>query len=101
MVIGPKSSIHTFQNYLIIVSPPFVPSAASQSATVRNLVNRNNGKDRSATTDIARVGIFQLEHKFVAHSSAFDDGVRDVFVQWGKVYVLSNEGKVRFSNLIQ
>ena len=78
-----------------------MPSAASQSATVRNLVNRNNGKDRSATTtDIARVGIFELEHKFVAHSSAFDDGVRDVSVQWGKVYVLSNEGKVRFSNLI-
>ena len=35
---GNKSSVHTHLNYLVIVSPPFTPSAASAPANVRNLV---------------------------------------------------------------
>jgi hypothetical protein len=104
---GSKSAIHLFGSYLIIVSPPFVPTAASQSATVRNFVAKN--RDWSGKNDIARVGLFDLQHKFIgayhppsplalishtAHSSAFEEGVRDVFVQWGRVWVLGHDGKL-------
>ncbi|KAL5529475.1 hypothetical protein ACEPAG_5460 [Sanghuangporus baumii] len=88
---GYKSSIHTHLNYLVIVSPPFFPSAASNSATVRNFVARNQLPDR---TDVSKVTVFDLENKFVAHSSTFVEGVRAVVSEWGHIYVLTNDGKL-------
>lgn len=64
---GPKSAIHILDDYLIIVSPPFQPSAASGSATVRQFVAKNRSNDQ----DIARVGIFELNHKFIAVSKPY------------------------------
>jgi len=60
---GPKSALHLFGNYLIIVSPPFVPSAASNSATVRNFVAKNQSSN--GTSDIARIGLFETVHKYI------------------------------------
>ena len=37
LVTGSQSSVHTHLNYLVILSPPFIPSA-SASVTVRNFV---------------------------------------------------------------
>lgn len=108
---GAKSAIVTYNNYLIITSPPFVPTASSQSATVRNFMReqRGNGqtngaaaKDSAASatgtldtsTDISKVTIFDPENKFVAFSGAFPEGVRDVFCEWGEVFVLTNDSKV-------
>lgn len=91
-VTGHKSSIQTYLNYLIIVSPPFVPSAASNSATVRNFVAR---AANSTATDISKVTVFDPENKIVAFSGPFQEGVRDVLCAWGKIFVLSNDGKVK------
>merc|ERR1712093_966002 len=72
---GPKSAISTFHNYIIITSPPFLPSASSQSATVRNFVREQRAVLSSSsttssaydtTTDIAKVTVFDPENKFVA-----------------------------------
>lgn len=87
---GPKSALRSYEHFLVIVSPPFHASAASGSATVRKYVAQN----RDASGDIARIGIFDLKHKIIAHSSAFEQGVRDVFVQWGKIWAVANDGKL-------
>jgi vacuolar protein sorting-associated protein 11 len=92
---GTKSSVHAYGNSIVIVSPPFIPSAASNSATVRDYVarNANAGRDYMGS-DISKVSIFDLELKFIAHSGTYTEGVRDVFCEWGDVFVLTNDGKV-------
>lgn len=94
-IIGHKCAIHIYKDYLVVVSPPFIPSAASNSATVRKFVAKHNAEASSiGSTDISRVGVFDAKHKFVAHSSAFKEGVREVFVVWNRIYVLCNDGRV-------
>lgn len=88
---GHKSSIQAYSNYLVIVSPPFLPSAASNSATVRNFVAR---APNSMGTDISKVTVFDPDNKIVAFSGPFQEGVRDVLCAWGKIFVLSNDGKL-------
>jgi len=46
-------------------------------------------------TDIAKVTVFDPENKLVAFSGTFPQGVREVVSQWGGIYVLSNDGKVK------
>ena len=47
-------------------------------------------------TDVSKVTVFDLENKFVAHSGTFVEGVRAVVSEWGHIYVLTNDGKVRW-----
>ncbi|KAI0771073.1 hypothetical protein BD413DRAFT_663912 [Trametes elegans] len=88
---GPKSSIYTHRNYIVIVSPPFTPSASAASATVRNFVAKSSVPPGS---DITKLSVFDPENQFVAHSGTFMEGVREVFSAWGKLYILSNDGKL-------
>ncbi|KII88329.1 hypothetical protein PLICRDRAFT_688881 [Plicaturopsis crispa FD-325 SS-3] len=86
---GHKSSVHAHLNYLVIVSPPFVPSASAASATVRNFVARTTN---AGDADITKVTVFDPENKLVAYSGAFTAGVREVISAWGQIYVVSNDG---------
>jgi hypothetical protein len=88
---GHKSSIHTHLNYVVIVSPPFIPTASAASATVRNFVARSVNPSDS---DITKVTVFDPENKLVAYSGTFTQGVREIISQWGHIYVLSNDGTV-------
>lgn len=38
--------------------------------------------------------VFDLENKLIAHSGTFGEGVREVVSQWGKIFVLGNDGSV-------
>ncbi|CAL1708669.1 unnamed protein product [Somion occarium] len=87
---GQKLSVHTHRNYLVMVSPPFSPSASAASATVRNFVTRST----DANAEITKVTVLDLENKFVAFSSTFTDGVREIFLASDEVYLLSNVGKL-------
>lgn len=89
--VGQKSSIHSHSNYLVIITPPFFPTHASPSATVRNLLARS---PNAAETDITKVTVFDPENKLVAYSGTFKQGVREVISQWGNIYVLSTDGSV-------
>ena len=83
--------MHTHLNYLVIVSPPFIPTAGAASATVRNFVARTAN---SGDADITKVTVFDPENKLVAYSGAFPQGVREIISAWSKIYVLTNDGKV-------
>ncbi|PCH37664.1 vacuolar membrane protein [Wolfiporia cocos MD-104 SS10] len=85
---GQKAAIHTYMNYVIIVSPPFTPTAGAASATVRHFVKSNG----SGSSEITKVTVFDPENKFVAYSGTFTEGVREVISAWDKVYVLANDG---------
>ena len=88
---GHKSFVLTHLNYLVIVTPPFTPTASSTSATVRNLVAANRTK---VEEEVSKVSVFDLENKLIAHSGTFGEGVREVISQCGKIYVLGNDGNV-------
>lgn len=90
--IGHKSSIHTHLNYVVIVSPPFMPTASAASATVRNFVARSPNPNES---DITKVTVFEPENKYVAYSGTFTHDVREVISQWGQIYILTSDGNVR------
>lgn len=96
---GPKSAILTSGSHIVITSPPFIPSSSSQSATVRNFVRDQRATQTKASaydpsTDIAKVTIFDAENRFVAYSGAFPEGVREVFAEWGDLFVLTNDSKL-------
>jgi vacuolar protein sorting-associated protein 11 len=86
-------SIHTHLNYLVIVSPPFAPSASSASATVRNFVARS-GLASGANSDVTKVTVFELENGIVGYSGTFPGGIREIFSAWDEIYILPNDGKV-------
>lgn len=85
----------THSSYLVIVSPPFVPSSDSAYLTVRNYVAASNP---APDEDITRVTVFDLANKLVAYSGAFKQGVREIVSAWGQIYILSNDGSVWLSS---
>lgn len=87
---GQKLSISVSRNNIIIVSPPFIPSAATASATVRSYMKKEPG----SFSDVAKVTVFDLQNKLVGYSGTFKDGVRDVFSHFGSVFVLSSNSKL-------
>lgn len=101
---GPKTSILTHKSYLVITSPPFVPTAGSASGTVRRFVaagkTGNIAGPGSGIGDISKVVIFDIENKYIAYSNTFRETVKDVFSCWGRLFVLTNESTVRFSNIV-
>ncbi|GBE90218.1 hypothetical protein SCP_1900670 [Sparassis crispa] len=90
---GSKSLVHTHLNYMVIVTPPFVPTASAASGTVRDFVAKSSAGS-VPKADITKVTIFDLENHFVAYSGTFTEGVRAVISAWKKIYVLSNDGKL-------
>ena len=60
---------------------------------MRNFVARGQPQPNA---DITKVTVFDPENKLVAFSGTFVQGVREVVSQWGDIYILSNDGKVKF-----
>ena len=87
--IGHKSSIQSHLNYLVIVSPPMAVSASHASATVRHFAARS-----ATSAEITKLTVFDVENKFVAYSGTFMEGVKNIFCEWGQIFVLSNDAKV-------
>jgi vacuolar protein sorting-associated protein 11 len=98
---GPKTSMLVHKSYVVIVSPPFVPSAASASGTVRRFVASGKPGNIPAGTggvgDISRVVVFDVENRFIAYSNTFRETVKEVFSCWGRLFVLTNESTVSSS----
>jgi hypothetical protein len=95
---GPKTSMLVHKSYAVIVSPPFVPSAASASGTVRRFVasgkQGNVPGGSGGLGDISRVVVFDVENRFIAYSNTFRETVKEVFSCWGRLFVLTNESTV-------
>ena len=70
-----KSSVYTHLNHLIVITQPFIPSALTASATVRNNFAVTAHANMSDRGDITKVTVFDLENKLVGYSGAFTEGV--------------------------
>ena len=87
-----KSSVYTHLNHLIIITQPFIPSALTTSATVRNNFAVTVHVNMSDRGDITKVTVLDLENKLVGYSGTFVEGIWAVGSWWVKVYVLWNDG---------
>ncbi|KAG7086657.1 hypothetical protein E1B28_002597 [Marasmius oreades] len=86
---GQKSSIHIHSAYVVIVSPPILPTGSAASATVRNIARAGDTEG-----EITKVTIFDPANKLVAFSGPFK-GVREVIsAPWGSLYVLEDDGEL-------
>ncbi|KAK1224476.1 Vacuolar protein sorting-associated protein 11 [Marasmius sp. AFHP31] len=87
---GQKSSIHIHSAYIVIVSPPIIPTASAASATVRHIARVGDTEG-----EITKVTIFDAANKLVAFTGPFKKGVRDVIsAPWGGLYILEDDGEL-------
>ncbi|KAI7820795.1 hypothetical protein BC939DRAFT_217617 [Gamsiella multidivaricata] len=83
---GPKTSISFYKSYLVLVSPPNIPAAASRTFGVNSAAVSAN--------DTTRLTIIDTANKFTAYQATFTQGIRSVICEWGSIYIVENGGKV-------
>ncbi|GAA95494.1 uncharacterized protein L969DRAFT_85167 [Mixia osmundae IAM 14324] len=88
---GPKTLIASHGSYIVIVSPPQSPSAASASPTVRRYVNNRNGK---VLADVSRITLFDPENKLVAFSDTIESTITQVVSEWGDIFLVLLDGRL-------
>ncbi|KAF9262183.1 hypothetical protein L218DRAFT_980660 [Marasmius fiardii PR-910] len=90
---GQKSSVHVHSAYIVIVSPPILPTGSAASPTVRNIARA--GDTEGEITKASPVTIFDPSNKLVAFSGPFKKGVREVIsAPWGSLYILEDDGEL-------
>ena len=86
---GPKSLVSIYKEYLILISPPR-SSTLSKSAGLGAL-----GRAQSShMLDTSTLAILETDLKFVAHSEALESQVKNLFMEWGELFALTQDGKV-------
>lgn len=83
-----KSSINIFKDYLALVCPPKV--GASRSDSLRNF-GVNQSDDIFSTTTFT---LLDTDLKFIAHSESLVSSVKQVFIEWGDLFLFTTDGKV-------
>ncbi|KAL4803839.1 hypothetical protein BDV18DRAFT_39889 [Aspergillus unguis] len=80
---SPKSSINIFKDYIALVCPPRGGTPGSNGLGV---------KDELFST--ATFTLLDTDLKFIAHSESLVSSVRQIFKEWGNLYLLTTEGKI-------
>ncbi|KAF9112292.1 hypothetical protein BGX27_003651 [Mortierella sp. AM989] len=83
---GPKTFITFYKSYLVLVSPPSIPAAASRSFGISAATVSAN--------DTTRLTVIDTANKFTAYQATFTQGIRSVICEWGSIYIVENGGKV-------
>lgn len=86
---GPKKLIKVFREYVGLVCPPRV----AQVSKTRNF--RKLGADE--VDDIFSSSSFTLldtDLKYVAHTESLATQVKEIFVEWGELFLLTQDGKL-------
>ncbi|KAK1147772.1 Vacuolar protein sorting-associated protein 11 [Aspergillus melleus] len=83
-----KSSLNIFKDYLALVCPPKV--GGSKSDSLRNF-GVNQSEDIFSTTTFT---LLDTDLKFIAHSESLVSSVKQVFIEWGDLFLLTTDGKI-------
>ena len=86
---GPKNLIKMYQSYVGIVCPPRV-AQISKSKTFRRL-GADEVDGLFTTTSFS---LLDTDLRFVAHTEQLSSAVKDIFVEWGELYLVTMDGKV-------
>ena len=89
---GPKKMVKVYKDYVGLVCPPRV-SQLSKSKTFRNL-GANDADDVFSSTSFS---LLETDMRFIALTESLPGQVRDVFAEWGDLFLMTMDGKVRIS----
>lgn len=90
---SPKTSINVFRDNLALVCPP--KAGVSNSDSLRRL-GVSQADDIYSTTTFT---LLDTDLKFIAHTESLVSPVKNIFMEWGDLFLLTTDGKVRFDLL--
>jgi hypothetical protein len=91
---GPKEHVSIFKDYIVVIMPPRRRTSANSGS-----LNRFGSTQPSDMFDTTTFAILDTDLKFIAHSEALISRVKALFVEWGDLFVLTLDGKVRSMGL--
>jgi vacuolar protein sorting-associated protein 11 len=87
---GRKSLIAIYGDYIALASPPATSNSASRSSALR----RFGGSQADEIFNTATFTLLDTDLKFVAHSESLVSEVKALFIIWGDLFTLTQNGKV-------
>jgi hypothetical protein len=85
---SPKLSVNSFRDYVALVCPP--KNASSKSDGLRKF-SISQSDDIFSTTTFT---VLDTDLKFIAHSESLVSSVKSIFMEWGDLFLLTQDGKV-------
>lgn len=87
---GPKKMITTFKDYVGLVCPPKV-AQVSKSKTYRQL----GGSEMGDLFSTSSFSLLETDLRYIAHTESLSTQVKEVFSEWGELFLLTIDGKAR------
>lgn len=86
---GPKKMLMTFRDYVGLVCPPRVVQM-SKSKTYRRL----GGSEMEDLFSTSSFSLLETDLRYIAHAESLPTQVKEVFSEWGELFLLTVDGKV-------
>ncbi|CAG8983306.1 hypothetical protein HYALB_00007434 [Hymenoscyphus albidus] len=87
---GPKDLVAIFEDYVALASPPAATTTSNKSSTLR----RFGGSQADEIFNTSTFTLLDTDLKFVAHSESLVSKVVTLFMIWGDLFTLSQDGKI-------
>lgn len=87
---GPKKMITAFKDYVGLVCPPKV-AQVSKSKTYRRL----GGSEMGDLFSTSSFSLLETDLRYIAHTVSLSTEVKEVFSEWGELFLLTIDGKAR------
>jgi hypothetical protein len=88
---GPKSLVAIYEDYVALVSPPTTAPTSNKPSALR----RFGGVQAEELFNTSTFTLLDTDLKFIAHSESLVSQVKTLFVIWGDLFTLNQDGKVR------
>jgi hypothetical protein len=88
---GPKRMVKMYRDYVGLICPPRV-AQVSKSRTFKRL----GGDEIDELFSSSSFTLLDTDLKYIAHSESLPAHVKNVFVEWNELFLLTVEGKVSF-----
>jgi vacuolar protein sorting-associated protein 11 len=86
---GPKTMVKMFKDYVGLVCPPRV-AQVSKSKTFRRL----GGEEVDDFFSTSSFTLLDTDLKYIAHTESLPSQVKDAFVEWAELFLLTSDGKL-------
>ncbi|EXJ94412.1 hypothetical protein A1O1_02806 [Capronia coronata CBS 617.96] len=86
---GPKKAVKMYKEYVAIVCPPRV-AQVSKSKTFRKL----GGDEIDQLFSSSSFTLLDTDLKYIAHNESLPTQVKDVFMEWEELFLLTVDGKL-------
>lgn len=86
---GPKQLVSIFGDYVALVTPPKVSTPTKMSA-----LRRFVGSQRDDLYKTSTFALLDTDLKYIAHTESLMSQVKDLFIEWDDLFLLTIDGKV-------